>query len=229
MSVAMPGGSDHDHPLPELATAQSPPGSSWRSATMPPTATGSVSRSAETTPPPCLRSSASGRQGMNASNWLTRRDGAPVDGTLEVVRTRRGWAVQFEDGTRTEDMTKHAAGQRMDRVAALRAEMAAAAAEKAALLEGHGIGEVDYRKLQPDDLFTWRPEVPPKTVTHVSHFDNGTSLIYWEDGRTPAWEALTLMTPSYPAYGQISDPCEATHHPNTKARGSRARPNQPRS
>ncbi len=239
MSVVPPASSDHDHPLPELAATQE---LARQFA--------ALGYHAETTPSPFSRSSASGRQvngrrpqapaprhartlagtatGPVAARPVQPPRGAPAGGTLQVVRTRRGWAVQFEDGTRTEDMSKRAAGQRLDRVTALRAELAAAEAEKAArlvtLLKERGIGEVDYRKLQPGDLFTWRPEVSPKTVTRVSHFGNGASLIYWDDGRTPAWEALTLMTPSYPAYGQISEPLRS-NTPKRQSPRIRARRN----
>jgi hypothetical protein len=128
---------------------------------------------------------------------------------VTIVRTRGGWAVQFEDGTRTEAMTRRAAGERMQFVTKVRADQAAAEAEASArtarLLAQHGIELLDYRQLRQGDLFTWRPEVPPKVVTEAQHFDNGGSLIFWEPGkRTPRHEALTLMTPGYPAYGRIT-------------------------
>ena len=125
---------------------------------------------------------------------------------MEVVRTLQGWAVRFEDGTRTEDMTKRAANDRMAFVAAHRAGVAAAEAERAAavaaLLERHGISEIDYRDLQPGDLFTWRPREPPDVVTDVRHFDNGASLIF----RPGTSCGCILMTPSYPAYGRVNRP-----------------------
>lgn len=130
---------------------------------------------------------------------------------MEIVKTRSGWAVQFEDGTRTKGMTRRAAGERMQMVAKIRADQAAAEedakARTARLLAEHGISPIDYRALRPGDLFTWRPEVPPKTVTAARHFDNGGSLIFWEPDRYtgPAF-ALTLMTPGFPAaYGRIHD------------------------
>lgn len=74
------------------------------------------------------------------------------------------------------------------------------------LLAEHGIGPVDFRDLQPGDLFTWRPEVPPKVVAGVKHLDSGASVIEWERGRyTPRGENVTLMTPGYQAYGRIRD------------------------
>jgi hypothetical protein len=131
-------------------------------------------------------------------------------GGMEVVKTRSGWAVQFETGHRTDSFTSRLKAQKhMERVAAHRATVEQAEAERAAsvaaLLARRGIGPVDYRLLQPGDLFTWRPEVPPKVVTKVQHFENGASLILWEpDSYTPPWEALTLMTPQAPAYGKIN-------------------------
>jgi hypothetical protein len=129
-------------------------------------------------------------------------------GGMAIVRTRQAFAVQFEGGSRTEDMTKRAAIARMESVAAHRAELAAAeAAEQARidqLLTMHGISRIDYRDLQPGDLFTWRPG-SPKTVTDAKHFDNGASLIIWTDGQTPPSQALTLMVPGFPAaYGQVA-------------------------
>lgn len=129
-------------------------------------------------------------------------------GGIAVVRTRRAFAVRFEGGSRTEDMTKHAAIARMEFAAAHRAELAAAElAEQARidqLLGEHGISRINYRDLQPGDLFTWQPG-PPKTVTEAKHFDNGASLIIWTDGHTPPWQALTLMVPGFPAaYGQVA-------------------------
>jgi hypothetical protein len=133
-------------------------------------------------------------------------------GGMAVVRTRQAFAVRFEGGIRTEDMTKRAAIARMEFVAAHRAELAAAeAAEQARidqLLAMHGISRIDYRDLRPGDLFTWRPG-PPKTVTEAKHFGNGASLIIWSDGRTPPWQALTLMVPGFPAaYGQLAAAAE---------------------
>ena len=132
-------------------------------------------------------------------------------GGMAVVRTRRAFAVRFEGGSRTEDMTKRAAIARMESVAAHRADLAAAeAAEKARidqLLAEHGISRIDYRDLQPGDLFTWWPG-PPKTVTEAKHFDNGASLIIWTDGHTPPWQALTLMVPGSRAYGQVAAAAE---------------------
>ena len=133
-------------------------------------------------------------------------------GGMAVVRTRRAFAVRFEGGSRTEDMTKRAAIARMEFVAAHRAGVAAAeAAEQARIdqmLAMHGISRIDYRDLQPGDLFTWRPG-PPKTVTQAKHFDNGASLIIWTDGHTPPCQALTLMVPGFPAaYGQVAAAAE---------------------
>ena len=132
--------------------------------------------------------------------------------TVEPVRG--GWAVRFENGDRTGVMSKRAALAHLDFVRRTRADLAdfdaRRAARIAALLASRGIGEVDYRELQPGDLFTWLPEVCPKTVTEVRHFDSGASLIFWDDnGRTPPPRAMTLMT-SGPAYGRYrSDPeCE---------------------
>lgn len=129
-------------------------------------------------------------------------------GGMAVIRTRRAFAVRFEGGSRTEDMTKRAAIARMEFVAAHRADLAAAeAAEQARIdrvLAGYGITRIGYRDLQAGDLFTWQPG-PPKTVTSVQHFGNGASLIIWTDGHTPPWEAFTLMVPGFPAaYGQIA-------------------------
>lgn len=125
---------------------------------------------------------------------------------MKVVRTRRGWAVEFEGGLRTDDMSERAAHAHLDRVMAQRARLAAdeeaARARGAELLARHGISEVDYRELKPGDLFTWRPGIPPKVVTEARHFDSGASLILWEPDRyTPPWQAMTLMVPGYPAYG----------------------------
>lgn len=126
---------------------------------------------------------------------------------MTVVRTKGGWAVRFEDGSRTEGMSRLRALARLDLVQRQRAGLADFGAQHvariAALLASRGIGEVDYRKLHPGDLFTWRPEVAPKTVTEARHFDSGASLIFWDDGRTPAPWAMTLMTPPFPAYGLL--------------------------
>ena len=79
--------------------------------------------------------------------------------TVEPVRG--GWAVRFENGDRTEAMNKRAALAHLDFVRRTRADLAdfdaRRAARIAALLASRGIGEVDYRELQPGDLFTWRP------------------------------------------------------------------------
>lgn len=129
-------------------------------------------------------------------------------GGMAVVRTRRAFAVRFEGGSLTEDMTKRTAITRMEFVATHRAELAAAEAAARArideVLAEHGISRINYRDLQPGDLFAWRPGAP-KTVTEAKHFGNGASLIIWTDGHTPPWEALTLMVPGFPAaYGQVA-------------------------
>ena len=127
--------------------------------------------------------------------------------TMAVVKVRGGWAVRFETGKKTEAMTKRAAAAYLAQVTAQRAELAAHEAEqeaaKVALLARHGIGPVDFRQLKPGDLFTWRPEIPPKVVTEAKHFDSGASLIIWERGPyTPQGENCTLVTPKYPVYGR---------------------------
>ena len=82
---------------------------------------------------------------------------------------------------------------------------AAVAARTARLLAEHGIGPVDFRALQPGDLFTWRPEVPPKRVTEVKHLETGASVIEWERGPyTPRGKNVTLMTPGWQAYGRTA-------------------------
>ena len=45
--------------------------------------------------------------------------------------------------------------------------------------------------------------MPPKVVTEAKHLDSGASVIEWERGRyTPRGENVTLLPPSYQAYGQ---------------------------
>ena len=95
----------------------------------------------------------------------------------------------------------------IDRCAAIRAELAqfeaGKAARTAALLAERGIGPVDYRDLKPGDLFTWRPEIPPKVVTAVKHSGTGLSVIFWEPGRLDrAPGAFSAMAPGMQAYGR---------------------------
>jgi hypothetical protein len=55
-------------------------------------------------------------------------------------------------------------------------------ARTARLLESRGIGPIDFRQLQPGDLYTCGPAAPIRTVTGADHLVAGASLICWTPG-----------------------------------------------
>jgi len=130
----------------------------------------------------------------------------------EVVRRGRRFAVRFEGApSYAFEGTKAACLGWIEWSRQVRAELAQFEADKAdrlaRLLAERGIRAIDYRQLKPGDLFTWRPEVPLKTVTDVRHFDSGASLVFWPPDQytPPAW-AMVLMVPGWPAaYGPAGE------------------------
>lgn len=83
-----------------------------------------------------------------------------------------------------------------------------AAALQAALLErctARGIAPIDYRQLQPGDLFTRHADDTIRTVTEVEHLNSGATMIRWEPRRLErACNSWTMMIPGHPeCYGRI--------------------------
>lgn len=141
---------------------------------------------------------------------LTQTPDEPDD-ELRVARTRTGWAVR--DGgpfALAERRTKKAAQEALTEIAATRARLRELErAEKAradAWLSAKGLEEIDYRRLQPGDLYVSRLYRPVRTVTEVDHHENGASMVFHERTRIEELTGdmgFTLLTPACnPVYGR---------------------------
>jgi hypothetical protein len=136
----------------------------------------------------------------------TLADGSPI----EIVRTRGGfnicgleWGYLMPDPATKTRCIEHARW-----IVQVRREREAAEAEAAARLEAHiaerGLVHIDYRTVQPGDLFTVSPYSDLREVIHVVHNDNGSTVISTERRRSDSpGSGVALMIPQYPAcYGR---------------------------
>lgn len=119
-----------------------------------------------------------------------------------AVSQGRHYCIDNTTKTRCIQWTRDAVNGRLAREAAEAADRARLLAH----LEQRGITELDYRKVQPGDLFATHPYGDLRTVTGVTHNDNGSSVITCERKRSdPPGSGVALMIPQYPA-------CYGRHH-----------------
>jgi hypothetical protein len=113
----------------------------------------------------------------------------------EVVETVHGWAVSAGlPYYLHEGPTKGAAEAFIDRCRGAVADRRAAAVNT----------EVDYRWLQPGDLYACRADKPLQVVTRLQMLSSGAAMVWHEtpDMAPGSTDRFTLQTPGFPAYGR---------------------------